>query len=667
MRKSPKIILADTMGFCYGVERAVKLALETAESKKNVCTLGPIIHNPFVVADLEAKGVKVINCAEDAKEGDCVIIRSHGVGAQEYQKLEELGATVVDATCPNVKRIHKLAYEHSQKGDLVLIAGQKDHPEVVGILGYCTQECKVFGDNSELEEILEKNYKNSKKSVAILAQTTYNIRMWENCMQLASQYEGVVVYDTVCRATFERQSAVQKLSSACDTVIIVGSKQSSNTKKLYDICSQNSNCILVESASELKYYNFSQTESLGISAGASTPAYIIEEVQKTMTEILNHEEEFNFEEALEQTFKKIYTGKRVSGIVTSVNSTEVIVDIGTKHTGYIPASELSSDPNAKPADIVKVGDEIDVIVTKLNDVEGIATLSKKQIDAQKGFEEVKKAHEEGTVLEGVVTNAIKGGVIVVSGGMRVFVPASQSGVKQDGNLESLLKQTVRFKIIEVNDQRKRAVGSIRKVSAEERAEKRNAFFETAEVGATVVGEVKSITDYGVFVDIGGVDGLVRKSDLTWERIKHPSQVVSVGEHIEVTIKDIDKENGKVSLTYKKTSENPWEIFKNGYEVGQTVEATVVSITSFGAFAQIIPGIDGLIHISQIADQRVANVADFLKVGQVVEAKITECDLEKKRVSLSMRALLPVSEEVVEETVEATEEVAEEAVEAPVEE
>ena len=651
MLKPQKILLAKTMGFCYGVERAVKLALETAEKEQNVCTLGPIIHNPFVVADLESKGVRVINSTEEAKAGDCVIIRSHGVGKSEYQKLEALGATIVDATCPNVKRIHKLAYEHSQKGDLVLIAGQKDHPEVVGILGYCTQECKVFGDNSELEKILEKNYKNSKKSVAILAQTTYNIRMWEKCMQLASQYEGVVVYDTVCRATFERQSAAQQLSSECDTVIIVGSKQSSNTKKLYEICSQNSSCILVESAQELKDYDFSQTKSLGISAGASTPAYIIEEVQKTMTEILNHEEEFNFEEALEQTFKKIYTGKRVSGIVTSVNNTEVIVDIGTKHTGYIPASELSSDPNAKPADIVKVGDEIDVIVTKLNDVEGIATLSKKQIDAQKGFEEVKKAHEEGTVLEGVVTNAIKGGVIVVSGGMRVFVPASQSGVKQDGNLESLLKQTVRFKVIEVNEQRKRAVGSIRKVSSEERAEKRNAFFGTAEVGATVVGEVKSITDYGVFVDIGGVDGLVRKSDLTWERIKHPSQVVSVGEHIEVTIKDIDKENGKVSLTYKKPTENPWEIFKNGYEVGQTVEATVVSITSFGAFAQIIPGIDGLIHISQIADQRVANVADFLKVGQVVEAKITECDLEKKRVSLSMRALLPVAEETAEEVVE----------------
>ncbi len=366
-------------------------------------------------------------------------------------------------------------------------------------------------------------------------------------------------------------------------------------------------------------------------------------------------EEFNFAEELERTLKKIYTGKRVNGIVTSVNSTEVIVDIGTKHTGYIPSSELSSDPNAKPCDVVSVGDEIDVIVTKVNDAEGIVTLSKKQVDAQKGYDEVKKAFEDGAVLTGVVTNVIKGGVIVVANGMRVFVPASQTGVRVDGNLETLLKTNVSFKIIELNEQRKRAVGSIRKVTQEERAIKRAAFFETAEVGATVKGEVKSITDYGVFVDIGGVDGLIRKLDLTWARIKHPSEVVSIGDVIEVTIKDIDKEAGKVSLTYKNQAENPWEVFKNNYELGQTVEAKVVSITSFGAFAQIIPGIDGLIHISQIADQRVNNVNEFLTVGQVVTAKITECDLEKKRVSLSIRALLAPAEEAVEE---AAEEVAE---------
>lgn len=372
-----------------------------------------------------------------------------------------------------------------------------------------------------------------------------------------------------------------------------------------------------------------------------------------MTENFVNEEEFNFEEAIEQSLKKVYTGKRVSGVVTSVTNTEVIVDIGTKHTGYIPLSELSSDPNARPADVVKPGDEIDVIVTKVNDVEGIVTLSKKQIDAQKGYEEVKKAYDEGTVLTGVVANVIKGGVIVVSEGMRVFVPASQTGVKMGGDLNSIVKSTVKFKVIELNEQRKRAVGSIRKVAAEERAAKKAEFFSTAAVGQTVTGEVKSITDYGVFVDIGGVDGLIRRIDLTWGRIKHPSDVVAVGEQIEVIIKDIDTETGKVSLSYKKPGENPWTIFENNYSVGQVVDAKIVSITSFGAFAQIIPGIDGLIHISQIADQRVNNVSDFLAVGQTVQAKITECDLEAKRVSLSIRALLAENKEeaVAEEEAE----------------
>lgn len=388
-----------------------------------------------------------------------------------------------------------------------------------------------------------------------------------------------------------------------------------------------------------------------------------------MTEILTKEEEFNFEEAIEQTFKKIYTGKRVSGIVTAVNPTEVIVDIGTKQTGYIPQAELSSDPNVKPSDVVAVGDEIDVIVTKINDVEGIVYLSKKQVDAQKGFDDLKKAVEDGSTVSGVVTNVIKGGIIVVVSGMRVFVPASQTSVRADANLETLLKQTVNLKIIELNEQRKRAVGSIRRVAAEERAAKRAAFFENAVIGSTVVGEVKSITDYGVFVDVGGVDGLVRKADLTWARIRHPSEVVSVGDHIEVTIKDIDHESGKVSLVYKKQSDNPWDIFKANYELGQVVEAKIVSITNFGAFAQIIPGIDGLIHISQIADQRVNNVADFLSVGETVQAKITECDFEKKRVSLSIRALLTPAEQTeepvaAEAEAEAAEEASAETEEAP---
>lgn len=640
------ITVAKTAGFCFGVDRAVKIAYETAEKKtgKKIYTLGPLIHNPSVVEDLEKHGIGMINSPSEAEEGDTVIIRSHGVGKDVFDELESRGVNIIDATCPFVTKIHKLVAERTAKGDLVLIAGDENHPEVQGILGWADKsgegDAEVFPNCVELVKLLRKNCEKSKKGVAILSQTTYNIRMWNQCIVASSEFSDVTVYDTICTATEKRQSEAEGLSRKCDTMLIIGGRNSSNTKKLYDICAEACRCYLIEDSRELKDIDFSTAKSVGISAGASTPAYIIEEVKKDMTEILSNEEEFNFEEAVEQSLKKIYTGKRVSGVVTAVNSTEVIVDIGTKHTGYIPLSELSSGPNAKPEDVVKVGDTIDVIVTKVNDAEGIVMLSKKQVDAQKGYDDVKKAYENGEVLTGVVTNIIKGGVIVTANGMRVFVPASQTGVRASEAMESLLKKEVRFKVIELNEQKKRAVGSIRKVTAEERAQRKEAFFANAEVGQTVLGEVKSITDYGVFVDVGGVDGLVRRMDLTWARIKHPSDVVSVGDHIEVTIKDIDKETGKVSLVYKKAEDNPWVIFEKNYSVGQTVEVKIVSITGFGAFAQIIPGIDGLIHISQIANQRVANVSDFLAVGDVVKAKITDCDIANKRVSLSIRALLP---------------------------
>lgn len=661
-----KISIAKTAGFCFGVDRAVKIVYNTINERRNsgqnVVTLGPIIHNPDVVSGLERQGVYAIGSPDDAKCGQTVIIRSHGVGKSVYDRLNEIGAEIVDATCPFVARIHKIALEQSEKGLFILIAGDRAHPEVEGICGHCTGEYDVFSNVDELEEIYEKKLKNSEKRVAILSQTTYNIKLWEKCVLKAKEIlPDALIYNTICNATFERQSEAMELSEKSDIMLIVGGKHSSNTIKLKAVCDKYCPCYLIENSKELYNINFSEVKfrknAIGISAGASTPAYIIKEVQHTMTEILkNLDEEFNFEEALEQSFKKIYTGAKVRGYVTSVNNGEVIVDIGTKHTGYIPASELSDDSSVKPSDVVSVGDEIDLIVTKISDQDGIVTLSKKKVDAMVGFETIKQAKEEGTVVSGVVTNVIKGGILVLSNGVKVFIPASQATARRDEKLEDLLKKTVEFKVLEVTEGRGRALGSIRAVLKDQKDAAEAKFFETAEEGAVMTGTVKSITDYGAFVDLGGVDGLVRKPDLSWARIKHPSDVVKVGDVIEVTIKDIDKENHKVSLVYKKTSENPWEIFKAGYAVDQEIKATVVSITSFGAFAQIIPGVDGLIHISQIANQRVNNVADMLKVGDVVDAKITEIDTEKKRISLSMRALLPEEEtvEAAEETEEAAE-------------
>ncbi len=639
-----KIFVAKTAGFCFGVDNAVKIVYNKLNSRHNVATLGPIIHNRSVVADLEAKGVKAIDINE-AKEGQTVVIRSHGVGRAVYDELAARGAEIVDATCPFVSRIHKLAAEN--KGT-VLVAGDPAHPEVEGILGHCTGRAYTFKTAEELEQIIRGHSLADEENVLVLSQTTFNKEVFAQCKETAARLmPKAKIIDTICNATAERQSEARGLAKKADVMIIVGGRHSSNTLKLRDVCSQYCKTVLVETAAELEERDFEGAKFIGISAGASTPAYIIKEVQQTMSEMTKatEEEVFNFEEELEKTLKKIHRGQRVEGYIIGIdNNGEVKVDIGTKHTGYIPANELTDDPTQKPEDVVKPGDTVELVVLTTSDTDGIVTLSKKKVDAQKGFEKIVEAKENDAVLSGVVTNVIKGGVLVSSGGVKVFVPASQAAARRDDDLNTLLKKTVDFKILEVNEAKGRAVGSIRAVAREQRAAAQAAFFENAEVGQTITGEVKSITDYGAFVDLGGVDGLVRRADLTWKRIKHPSDVVKVGDKVEVTIQNIDKETGKVSLTMKKESENPWNVFKASYEEGQTISAKIVSITSFGAFAQIIDGVDGLIHISQIANKRVNSVGDILKVGDEVEAKIIEINDEQKRISLSIRALLPEEED-----------------------
>lgn len=633
-----KICTAKTAGFCFGVDRAVKIVYNELDNRNNVVTLGPIIHNKNVVSDLEARGCRSV-ALDEVRPEHTVIIRSHGVGRKVYESLSQLGCTVVDATCPFVDRIHKIACEKSESGYTVLIAGDSSHPEVIGIRGHCIGPSFVFAGCEDFENLVKTENLQSEK-VVILAQTTYNKKIWGECRRLAEKLiPEALIYDTICSATAERQKEAAAIAEKSDVMIIVGGKNSSNTHKLKAVCEEYCRCYLIEDAGELADIDLSGANFIGISAGASTPAYIIKEVQQTMSEMLNNEEEFNWVEEMENSLKPIHIGKRVTGTVLSTNNSEVYVDLGTKQQGVIPVSELTDDPSKSVEEVVKVGDTIDLIVLKTNDQDGVVTLSKKRVDAALGFEKICAAKEEDSVLTGTVANVVKGGVLVASNGVKVFIPASQAAPRRDYDLNNLLKQTVNFKILEVNEGKQRAVGSIRAVQREEREAAQAKFFETAKAGDVVEGEVKSITDYGVFVDLGGVDGLVRRMDLSWNRIKHPSDVVSVGDKVEVKIKDIDPETKKVSLVYKKDSDNPWEIFKTNYQVGQVVKATIVSITSFGAFAQIISGIDGLIHISQIANQRVDNVADILSVGQEVDAQITEIDLDKKRISLSMRALL----------------------------
>ncbi len=633
-----KVRVAKTAGYCFGVDRAVKLVYDEAEKPdKSVATLGPIIHNSDVVNDMKEKGVRIVDKVSDLKDGEEVVIRSHGVGMDVYKELEKSGKPYIDATCPFVSRIHKIVGEKTREGYFILIAGDKDHPEVKGIVGHCDENCFVFKDQFELNDFFSEKLKKIGKRLAIVAQTTYNILVWGECMKvIPKENDDILVFDTICSATSQRQSEAVELSKEVDVMIVVGGKNSSNTKKLYSLCRENCTAYHIENADELYSLDLKNVCKAGITAGASTPAYIIKEVQNTMAEIL--EEDINFEEALEQSFKKVHTGERVKGYIAAVNNSEAIVDIGTKHTGYVPLSELTDDQTKKPSDIVSVGDEVELIVTKINDSEGIAMLSKKKVDELVGFDNIAKAKEEDAILEGTVVSAVKGGVLVSVDGVRIFVPASQTGVGRDKSLDELVKKNVKLKVIEVNESRRRAVGSIKAVAKAEREAAKAAFWEEAEVGKVYKGEVKSLTSYGAFVDLGGIDGMVHISELSWSRIKHPNQVVKPGDVLEVYIKELDKEAGRISLGYKKAEDNPWTKFTDNYSVGDVVKATVVSITPFGAFAQIIEGVDGLIHISQIADKRVDNVSDVLSVGQEVDVKIIDIDAEQKRISISIRAL-----------------------------
>lgn len=659
-----RIEIADKAGFCFGVDRAVKIVYNIIENGGKAVTYGEIIHNESVVDELKSCGVNVINSPEEIEklENTSVVIRSHGVGRDIYGLLEKrkpFGVDVCDGTCPFVARIHKIVSEKSGEGFDIIILGDKDHDEVQGIVKHCQKMPYICGNDAELREILQKKIKNFKKKVAIVAQTTYNIIIWEKCCRIIrSECPEAEVFNTICSATAERQQSAVRLAEKSDLMIVIGGKRSSNTAKLFDICREHCKaCILISDAGELERENIpeklrelGENFNIGITAGASTPAYIIKEVQNHMSEIIkNNDEDFDFASALDASFKKIYTGQRVKGYITAVNNTEATVDIGTKQTGYIALSELTDDPTLKVSDVVKVGDEVDLIVIKINDAEGIVNLSKKKVDAMVGFDKLVKAKEEDAVLEGTVTNVVKGGVIVITDGTRVFIPASQATARRDEKLENLLKKTVKFKIIEINEQKFKAVGSIKAVLNAEKDAAKAKFWENVKVGDKFKGEVKSITNYGAFVDLGGIDGMVHISELSWNRIKHPSEVVKVGDVIEVFVKELDSESGRISLGYKKDEDNPWVKFANEYSVGDVVEAKVVSITPFGAFAQIIPGIDGLIHISQIANKKVANVKDVLSVGDVVKAKITEIDTDKKRISMSIRELL--EEEGTDESAE----------------
>ena len=696
--------LAKTAGFCFGVDRAVNLVYELVEKGEKVCTLGPIIHNAQLVSDLESKGVKIIDRVEDCPDGYKLVVRTHGVEKSIIDEIESKNIDYADATCPFVKKIHKIVAGQSED-TVVLIAGDKNHPEVLGIRSFCRGESYVFKNADELDFILQNHEFVKDEKIICVSQTTFSLKEWQKSLKLLKRVcTNCEIFDTICNATSDRQSEAEELSKQSDAMLVIGGRHSSNTCKLQEVSAAHCPSFLIETKDELKGIDLSAYRVVGVTAGASTPSVIIKEVLKSMSEEIKEKEvetasaetvevvetaenadkatkpavkasadgEASFEELLNESFKENDNSKVVKGTVVSINPTEVYVDIpGRKQTGVVAFDDLSSEPITKCEDVVAVGDEIDLIIMKTDDQDGVLKLSKRLLDASKGWDEIVAAKEADEILEGTVTQIVRGGVLVTTKGSRVFVPASLTGLPRNQNLEILQDTDVKFKIIDLNPSRRRAVGSIKIVVDAEKKAAQDAAWAALEEGQKITGTVKSLTSYGAFVDLGGIDGMIHISELSWSRIKHPSEVVNVGDTVEVTIKALDEETRKISLGFKKIEDNPWEILKRDYPVGSVVDARIVSFATFGAFANILPTVDGLIHISQISWERIKAPQDVLKVGDVVQTKIIDIDFDKKRVSLSIKELLekPEETEVIPELAveEAPAEEAPAVDEAPVEE
>ncbi len=650
------ILLAESAGYCFGVNRSVTLAEQLLSSKGQDCySLGELIHNESVVTALEKKGLRIANSAIEVPTGASVIIRSHGITKDELEILSERAGIIIDATCPKVKHIHQLVAEASAYGRIPIIIGSAQHPEVIAIRGWCNHAL-VFPNAEALETWLLETPDNSNAPVTIVFQTTQTKRNLEQTQKIIKkQCTNCVVFDTICSATSVRQIEAAELSSKCDAMVVIGAGHSANSVHLAEICSEHcENVQFISTADELDLASLEQADTIGITAGASTPLWIIKEVKQTMTDEIKVEEttaeqvakeeapvaeaEMSFDQMLEESIKTIYNGDTVTGIVAAITPTEISVDLGTKHSGYIPVSEFTDDANVDISELIKIGDSVEACVVRVNDVEGTVMLSKKRLDAIKTWVIVEEAAENGEILEGVVTEENKGGIVVSVKGVRVFVPASQTGLPKDAQMSELLKQKVRLKIKEVNRARRRVVGSIRDVQRDERRDRSDKIWNEIEVGKQYPGIVKSLTGYGAFVDIGGIDGMVHVSELSWSRINQPSDVLTVGDAVNVYVINFDKENRKISLGYKDPHGNPWSKFMDTYKVGDVANVRIVKLMPFGAFAEVLPGVDGLVHISQIANHRIGKPEEVLTVGDTVDAKITAIDTDKQKISLSIRAL-----------------------------
>ena len=652
------VYLADNAGFCYGVKRAVDLALQASAESGPWYTLGPLVHNQEVADFLKGKGVMCESDIAKINEGSGVLIRSHGVSPEVLSEIQARRLRLVDATCPTVKKIQGLARQLVEDGYQLVIVGDRDHPEVKGIVGWAGESTIVVRLPEEAAMLPSYN------KLSVICQTTIRESEYQQvAKELISHAREIRSFNTVCKASLRRQEAALQLADHVDVMVVVGDRSSSNTKSLVKICESRVTTYQIETVAELRREWFEGKESVGVTAGASTPDWLIKEVliwmselesnaaQNDQTTITSGNQEVTFAELeaeMAESMKEVERGTILKGIVIQVGQDEVMVDVGGKSEGIIPLRELSNQDIKTAGEVVAVGDEIDVMVLRWDD-DGTILVSKRRVDQERALDALERAANEGDTVKGTVIKTVKGGLLV-DVGVTGFLPASQV---EDGfvrDLEKYVGQELDFEILEFNRNKRRGsqvVLSRSRLIEKEKENRKRQFWDEIAEGQIRKGVVKRLTDYGAFIDLGGFEGLLHVSEIDHARVARPEDVLTEGQEIEVYILGVDRETGRVSLSRKKVLPSPWQKITEKLSVGDIVSGTVVRLAQFGAFIELEPGIDGLVHISQLAEKRVGKTEDVVKVGQQVRAKVIAIDAEAKRIGLSIKeALLEADKETV---------------------
>ena len=647
-----EILLAENSGFCFGVRQAIEKTEEQINLKKSgkikgrIFTCGPLIHNRLVTDDLAERGVGIITSAGEAEPGDVVIVRSHGESKAFFEDAQSRGITVIDATCPFVRKIQLLAEEAHHDGRKIIIVGDREHPEVMGINGWCENSAVIVNSPEEAESVTGDNY-------FLVCQTTIKKELLDEITQILSKNNvGFEARNTICSATTLRQTSCSSLAECCDAMVVIGGKDSSNTRKLYQIAKKVcKNAYFIEKNEDLPLHQLKKYNKIGVAAGASTPECVIKEVIATMSENITEVNEMNMMDLMDDIEKSLRLpriGETVNGKVHQVTDKEIIVNMGCKKDGVIPKEEVTLEGDQKLTDLFKEGDEIQAKVIKTDDGDGVILLSKKKLEVNEHWNEIIEAYENKTTINVKVVKQVNGGVIAAYKEATGFIPLSQLSDKYVENAEEFIGQELTVRIKKVDQKRGRAVFSHRDILEEEKKKKLDEIWDSLHVDDIVEGKVMRFTDYGAFVDLGGIDGLLHISEISWGKLKHPQEVLKIGDIVKVKILSMNREKGKISLGLKQTMPEPWSVIEENYQVGQVVSGKVVQIKEYGAFVELEPGLDGLVHISEVANKRVNDISEELTVGQTVEAKILDIDTERKRISLSIKQALPAEAEEAEE-------------------